>query len=388
MAGQCVEPQCLDDSKCSGYLCQAGNCGRTCGIGFGCAAGYVCVQGLCSKPPDKLNGTTCTVNEECASQSCCFLPSVPVGHCVDDCHSRPDGVSCTLDEHCTSSHCKNGLCSTCGNVECGYVDGVLCGECPSGFLCSGSVCQEQTCDPNLPVVCKNNSFYDCNHGIAGGLRSSCGDTAYCEINSQMCVAYTCDRNRGFCSGGTYRPCDETGHDAGGPARKCEFLGLDCTTLGCGNLHVQQVPSDTSNRSSLPSNTCGNLFEADKPFSLLSFSQTADSSGRDFRWFVYGSDSLGGIYDSELPKAFVESFLPYSPELRVTLVPGRYYFLGVQILSEGGTYGFEAPLAAPPRLAFGRLIDSFCLPNGLNTTLSPRTSHGVAVQQIESVELVP
>jgi hypothetical protein len=388
VAGRCVEPQCLDDADCRGYLCQDGSCSTSCGLGYDCAADYVCLQGLCSVPPDKSNGASCMLDEECASHSCCFLPGLPTGHCVDDCHSRPDGVSCTLDESCISNHCTGGVCSTCGEVECGYVNGVLCGECPDGYLCNGTVCQEQTCDSNLPVFCKDNSFYDCDHGFAGGFRSSCGDTAYCEINSQMCVPYTCERNRGFCSSGTYRPCDETGHDAGGPARNCELLELDCSTLGCGNVHFDQVPSDTSNRSTLLSNTCGNLFEADKALTVLTVSQVVDSGGGEIRWFVYGSDALEGIYDSELPKAFVTSLLPYSPELHVTLVPGRYYFIGVQVVGANATYAFEPPLAAPPRLAFGRVIDSFCLLNGLNTTLSDRESHGVAVQQIESVELVP
>lgn len=389
LAGQCVEPPCVTDSDCRGYLCQGFSCTTACdaGIGYGCSDGYVCLQGACAEPPNKVNGAACSYDEECSSRTCCYLPGVGTGHCVDDCHSRPDGVSCALDEDCMNSHCTRGICSTCGNQECGYVNGVLCGECQEGFLCNGQVCQEQTCESSLQYVCKDNSFYECNQGFIGGLRGSCGDTAYCDINSQMCLPYKCERNLGFCSGGTYRPCDETGHDAGGPARNCELLELDCSSLGCGHLHIQNVPSDSSNRSNLQTNTCGNLFLADKPFALQTVSQTFEAGGSEIRWFVYGADALEGIYDSELPKAFVTSSLPYSPELHVTLVPGRYYFIGVQVLA-GGTYAFEPALAAPPRMAFGRLIDSFCLLNGLNTTLSDRQQNGVAVQQIESVELVP
>lgn len=389
VAGQCVKPQCVDDSECGGYLCQGFRCTFSCDTNFGngCSNGYVCLQGQCSVPPDKVIGATCDYDAECESRMCCFLPNVPTGHCVNDCRSRPDGVSCSLDEDCASSHCTNGVCSTCGNQECGYVNGVSCGTCPEGFLCNGTVCQEQTCEPGLQYVCKDNSLYECNQGFIGGLRLSCGDTAFCDINGYTCLPYKCERNLGFCNGSTYRPCDETGHDAGGPARNCEREALDCSSLGCGHLVVQNVPSDTSNRSNVETNTCGNLFLVDKAYSLQTVSQTFEAGGSEIRWFVYGADSLEGIYDSELPKAFVTSSLPYSPELHVALVPGRYYFIGAQILA-GGSYAFEPALEAPPRMVFGRLIDSFCLLNGLNTTLKDRQQNGVAVQQIESVELVP
>lgn len=389
VAGQCVEPQCTLDSDCGGYLCQGFRCTFSCDANFGngCADGYVCLQGQCSVPPDKVNGATCDYDAECESRTCCFLQNVLTGHCVNDCHSRPDGVSCSLDEDCASSHCTGGVCSTCGTQECGYVNGVSCGICPEGFSCNGTACREQTCDPSLQFVCKDNSFYECNQGFIGGFRSACGDTAYCEINSGRCVPYTCKSNLGFCDSGSYRPCDETGHDAGGPARKCELLGLQCSSLGCGHVHIEDVPSETGNRTGLQTNTCGNLFLADKPHSLLSMSQTLEANGGEIRWFVYGADALDGIYDSELPQAFVTSPLPYSPELHVTLVPGRYYFIGAQVVA-GASYSFDPPLEAPPRMAFGRLIDSFCLLNGLNTTLKDRQQNGVAVQQIESVELVP
>lgn len=273
-------------------------------------------------------------------------------------------------------------------MQCGYVNGVDCGTCPDGLLCNGVSCQTQECDLNIPVFCKDNSFYDCNRGFTGGLRSSCGDTAFCDLNSQMCLTYTCDRSRGFCSSNVYRPCDGTGHYAGGAPRNCEQLALDCTTLGCGHSHVEDVPAASGNRSNAAANTCGNLFLADKALSLLTVSQVVDAGGSEMRWFVYGADALDGIYDSELPQAFATSLQSYSPELRVALVPGRYYFIGVQNTGVGGAYGFDPPLAAPPRMAFGRLIDSFCLLNGLNTTLSDRETHGVAAQQLETVELVP
>ncbi len=389
VAGQCVEPQCTLDSDCGGYLCQGFRCTFSCDANFGngCSNGYVCLQGQCTVPPDRVNGAACDYDAECESRTCCFLQNVLTGHCVNDCHSRPDGVSCTLDEDCMSSHCTNGICSTCGTQECGYVNGVSCGECPDGFLCNGTICQEQTCDSNLQYVCKDNSFYECNQGFIGGFRSACGDTAYCEINSGRCVPYTCQPKLGFCDSGTYRPCDETGHDAGGPERKCELLGLQCSSLGCGHVHIEDVPSETGNRTGLQTNTCGNLFLADKPYSLLSMSQTMEPNGGEIRWFVYGADALEGIYDSELPQAFVTSLVPYSPELHVTLVPGRYYFIGAQVVA-GASYSFDPPLEAPPRMAFGRLVDSFCLLNGLNTTLKDRQQNGVAVQQIGSVELVP
>ena len=387
VASQCVEPQCNDDSNCRGYQCQAGNCSTTCGSNFDCTFGYSCLQGICGASPNKQIGAACGFDNECSSQSCCFLPGVGVGHCVNDCRSRPDGVFCVLDEDCVNGHCEDGLCSTCGNQECGYVNGVSCGTCPEGFSCNGTVCQEQTCDSNLQFVCKDNSFYECNQGFIGGLRSMCGDTAYCEINSGRCVPYTCKPNLGFCDTGTYRPCDDTGHDAGGPERKCELLGLQCSSLGCGHLFVQDVPSETGNRTGLQTNTCGNLFLADKAYSLLSMSQTMEANGGEIRWFVYGADALNGIYSSELPQEFVTSPVPYSPELHVTLVPGRYYFIGAQVVA-GASYSFDPPLEAPPRMAFGTLVDSFCLLNGLNTTLSDRQQNGVAVQQIESVELVP
>ncbi len=196
--GTCVEgpspdPECMDDWECpSGFVCELtevcaidSNCvggepGENCGMGcalYGlcqpkdypypanecsydsqCAAGYVCLSGLCA--PDG-SGGECFGHEDCGEWQYCWKlwSQAGMGLCVDKYIAPPP--ECDSDADCPAGHSCEILeeCPDCPwDMDCGacYVTGVCmpdpgCPElpCPPGFEFDPETCE---C-ANLPGTC-------------------------------------------------------------------------------------------------------------------------------------------------------------------------------------------------------------------------------------------
>jgi hypothetical protein len=392
----CVPPECLGPEDCDGYVCRSGRCTTSCRQSSDCAIGRACIDQRCQVAPEKAAGASCTQDAECASHECCSLPNAVSGHCINGCFTSPDGAPCQMGEECLSGSCSNSRCTSCAappcaptecaNAQCGYVNGFPCGTCPIGSICNSSnQCVEQICNPGAETFCEGNAFYRCDYGTNKVLLNSCGESAYCDENSKLCEPYGCEPNFGFCNRGIYRSCDATGHAMGAPGRVCDLEQLECTPFGCGKLTSSSAPGGSN--TTVVANTCGNLYAVEDEVWLLSLSQTLEPGGAEVRWFVWGADEQDGPYESELT-GLVSSTVSYSPNLYLALEAGRYYFIGAQVTGSGASYGFSDPLATPSELVFGKRVDSFCLLNGLNTSLSDRASHGIAAQQLLTVKLAP
>ena len=160
----CGGRACADDETCaqgaclSAPVCPAGNCPETCQVASDCAAGLMCVDGVCSAGSGQ-RGDLCAHDQECHSRSCVD------GFCAITCdavQSCRNGESCDIDhtarvcvgplrrmgESCVEAHdCLGNQCLAGG--EGGPVCSRLCSTdapCPSDWACS-SVKGRAVCTP-------------------------------------------------------------------------------------------------------------------------------------------------------------------------------------------------------------------------------------------------
>jgi len=142
-----------------------GACAITCTIDPDCAAGFICLGGICTSK--KLNGSSCVVNSECASSNCvnslcCDKP------CYGECEScRLPGFIGTCKPQSTAAKCGPNGCSgsflvTPGN--CSGVDNTCIAAtvtpCPNNLTCKDTMICNESCTSD--AQCKTG--YVCTAG--------------------------------------------------------------------------------------------------------------------------------------------------------------------------------------------------------------------------------
>jgi hypothetical protein len=200
--GQCQFPPA---QLCSPFLCKAGlpACKDACISDTDCIASAYCNQGMCT--PKKINGTACTLVNECLSNYCVD------GFCCGDPCTGP----------CTS--CKiTGSVGTCVPVALGSASE---GDCPDEGVatcgrngkCDGAgSCMRYASD----TICVAES---CPAGMSTHIRSAlCDGTGHCvQGQVQECAPYMCNGATNSC----FDRCTPGGSECMPP--------IQCTSGSCG-----------------------------------------------------------------------------------------------------------------------------------------------------------
>ena len=383
-------PDGRNASECQGFACSAGHCLTFCTVDGQCQSGYQCAGQTCEPLPKTIpDGSSCRAATECDSGTCC-APRGLNGICLSDCSSHGPGVSCVFDQQCLEGACANGFCTSgisvnpCEQVQCGIINGAVCGTCPSGWLCDGGQCRAPVCDPSKPYYCDQNMLNRCESAFVSTPQGSCGLGELCVDGRTSCEPYTCAADRGFCIDEVYRHCTAVNHYDGAAPSDCSASGRKCSSLGCGLVTVEEVPllSPTMQITAL---ACGNVILVEKNTSLLSLLQFV-GGGLDLRWFAYSSNEPTQGYERNLMVAdpSAGNGTRQSPELGLRLEMGRYYFMGAS--TAGASYEVVEALANPAQLSFGQVIGGYCAPGGLLDPLPTLEPHGIIPQTISTMDL--
>ena len=188
-------------TNCAPYACVDGACNTTCAADADCAAGNVCIGGVCGKLG--ANGAACASDIWCQS-----------GACVD-------GVCCNtactgLCEACTAAKKGSGANGVCGPIasgkdpenECALEAAVSCGQngqcngagaCqlhPQGTSCGASLCEETVvkghiCDGMGQCVI-DPAGKDCAPHVcsAGSCKNPCANDNEC-LPGNICIGGGC-----------------------------------------------------------------------------------------------------------------------------------------------------------------------------------------------------
>jgi hypothetical protein len=251
-------------SSCGVYLCDGASvaCPTKCAKSDGCAAGYACDSGACTKLP--IAGA-CRANEECLSGfctdgACCNVAACALGtSCAVPGHAgscaKGAGASCTADAECGTGHCADGVCCSgacAGQCEACDVTGAV-GTCtpvsgaPHGTraACSdggGSACAARSCDGAKDrTSCAgyvDGASIACGASICLGAKftgaSSCDGGGRCVAPAtSSCAPYACDGK------GCLTTCDgdaqcAAGFQCSGPGGTC-FQGPHCSDDGASSI---------------------------------------------------------------------------------------------------------------------------------------------------------
>ncbi len=179
--GPCPDPCAADDACAAGELCLDGLCrpAPACAADPACPEGRICLAGRCAPPQCAADGD-CAATELCLEQRCveadcredadcdeglCFENACQLGRCRadDDC---PEGLcidtvcladGCRADEDCAEGLCIGNRCLADGcraDEDCaeGLCIGDRCladgcradGDCPAG-ICTGNRCDPDGC---------------------------------------------------------------------------------------------------------------------------------------------------------------------------------------------------------------------------------------------------
>ena len=218
----CANVECAD-----GYVCESGDSGDVCkpqmGLvceeSFGCAQGYLCVDGVCVG----LSGAACASPEDCAEGE-----SV----CEEGICKGLEGAACS-DSSCAQGYaCEDSDCVGLQDSSCG-----INGQCASGYQCdfdAGALCKGV---PGTGCVATGDCF-EAEDGsgnlICDGPTSTCrpGEMGFCQEGDpdygDCAEGYACEVFH--CVGLQDSSCEITGHCAEGYA--CDPVTLLCDELDC------------------------------------------------------------------------------------------------------------------------------------------------------------
>ena len=170
------------DNNCNGYACNEGSCYTSCTMDSQCAQGNYCDESGSCVPPDKGNGETCIISQECLSGYCidgvccdslcsgeneaCNLPEFE-GVCTSTLDSDDDGVLDVYDNCPNTPNSEqadsddDGIGDECDNCPTNYnpgqddVDGDdvgnKCDNCPN----DSNADQRDRDDDDIGDVCDN-----------------------------------------------------------------------------------------------------------------------------------------------------------------------------------------------------------------------------------------
>ena len=131
--GICVNGQCVCIPDCDGKECGGDGCGGACGV---CAEGDACHTGVCVDPVWSCAGHCDDTTGQCWCDEACFEFE---DCCEDVCDWCPDLEGCA--QACVPD-CEG---KECGDDGCGG----SCGECVPGQVCEQDVCAVPSCQTDL-----------------------------------------------------------------------------------------------------------------------------------------------------------------------------------------------------------------------------------------------
>jgi hypothetical protein len=197
---ECVSMACLNmmqdpgetDVDCGGMDCGPCMIGEMCLVGTDCTTGYCDGTMVCA---------ACTAPGNCAANQWC---NTATGNCEDD--NTMNGTTCTVNEQCPNNVCAStseGMlccdmacsgCRSCASNDNGGTDGV-CGNVTAGIdpanACGAADCQADNCDG--AGMCGNDP---------GG--TPCGQGPTC-VGDSLKSQDTCNAG-GSCVAGSQTPC--------------------------------------------------------------------------------------------------------------------------------------------------------------------------------------
>ena len=178
--------------SCAPYVCNGSStgCPTTCTQDAQCSTADYCSAGSCVAR--QAMGTTCTADDQCASESCAS------GICVG---TQTNGTICTAAEQCGSGNCVSGICcnttclgacATCVTGNCGVAPATSAGT-PSctPYACDGT---DKTC----PTTCTTDAQCTAADYCSGGQCVAKLATATSCTADDQCVSGNCAL--GLCSG--------------------------------------------------------------------------------------------------------------------------------------------------------------------------------------------
>jgi len=244
--GKCTGEDCPKECDevcpvpCVGGVCLAAcgddGCGGKCGE---CAAGQMCLEGLCVACPEGCEviecgsscGTDCGECEpgfvcdtaglcECDCKPACDGKECGPDGCGGECAECPAGSVCTVEGVCCKPECEG---KECGPDGCG----AICGVCPAGEECSGGACIQ--CTPKCEgKECGPDGCGGACGGCSEGLR--CASAGSCEPCWPCCQGKECGDDG---CGGTCGTCLPNETCVDGTCQSDCYASQYCTDQFCG-----------------------------------------------------------------------------------------------------------------------------------------------------------
>ena len=165
-------------SSCGGGDAERVSCtvGTACVTDTDCATGTRCSNDQCTKIHCLANGSSCSTNDVCASETCVLTISLSEPNvCMQPNAPRPEGAECNEQAQCATGllcNTNEGWCVAPGSIAEGKwcsdaaqcVTGLIC-NCGSGTTCSvpsgySEVCRSDAdCESSLTCQSDSSAVY-------------------------------------------------------------------------------------------------------------------------------------------------------------------------------------------------------------------------------------
>ncbi|MDI1483685.1 MopE-related protein [Polyangium sp. y55x31] len=289
--GSACKTACVADGECAtGYYCNAPQCqlkrtnGQSCALASQCQSGN-CVDGVCCN--DACGGTCLACNVSGSLGTCTTIATnqdpaneCPNGSCdgLGQCQ-KIIGSSCTVNAQCASGNCVDGVCcntsclgtclacdlaGTLGTCSPIPANGDPANECPNGACAGNGTCQGTVSTPcTMPSQCANNICVDgfCCDTPCSGLCEACsaalkgsGVDGVCgPIGSNLDPSNECAA--GECNGA--KACEAPDGTACMTGAQCQsghcVDGVCCNTDCSGTCRACNVPNSVGTCANVPLN---------------------------------------------------------------------------------------------------------------------------------------
>jgi hypothetical protein len=184
--GECVD--CLSDLDCAEpFYCQNNTCLPD--VCDQTIAWPACVDQAIVECNE--NGSVFTVVLECPEGTFCFE-----AECKD--------LLCEPD----SAGCLGSIAFLCNDDGSGFDEETDCAE--DNMACSAGECKEVICEPGETVCLDELTLVTCLEDGTDFLSQPCGDSLYCDTETNICVAWICQPDSQVCDDNTSKTCNPFG----------------------------------------------------------------------------------------------------------------------------------------------------------------------------------
>jgi hypothetical protein len=227
-----------------------------------------------------------------------------------------------------------------------------------GKICAKGQCVTKACEPGT-VLCASGNVQRCDPwGSSFYEWAACGVDGHCEPRpgGAVCVQNDCTPSAPGCVGEQFGQCSSDGVAVTG-AVDCAASQQVCTEQGCAAQAVDTLNASKEVESSSSGGLLVNVLEVTVARKLTTIeSYLVLPEGRTLRWVVY--ELVGNTYTLKLRTTTVDSGTGFhsSGPISFTLVPGKTYAIGVEVLAN--SFGYElGPITAQQKLPFARVKGS-------------------------------